>query len=552
MANTNSQDSPALVPVGSLTEVKVPVPGTNLNLAGILQSTDHPSRRLAIICHGILGHKNYLFQPSIANTLAPHMDTFRFDFRGNGDSEGQMGYSNWDDDKADIDAVITHFERQGYYIYALIGHSRGAISCLNYAATSEHVPMIPYIVSISSRFDMSDVKRKHGPETMDLLEKQGHFDWHARTGGKDITLRVTKQHFDDFLNFDSAAVAHIPSMTNILLIHGSEDNVVPIKDIATLQGHMSHVRTTMRIITGADHNYRKHYNVLSEMVGDYFSAEGRKADWTRRILPNWKTWCHAVGGVLNFRTIGDIWIPSKTEGFLHYLRPGMLYRCADISKPTPEGIKVLEALNITDIFDLRSDSEAERRGTFEGEKIKRHHVPVFADQDYSPAQMALRFEMYLGGVEGFSQAYMSMIPNVKQFFPPILEHIVKKKTPFIFHCTAGKDRTGVVGALLQMICGVDDDQIAWEYELTNRCMAIKEEDVNFLKAAIGGGETADAQVRGVLLANEEYMLRFLKEFRAQHVSITDFLVKELNMTLEDIQAVRDVLLVEIPVPRAAL
>lgn len=34
-----------------------------------------------------------------------------------------------------------------------------------------------------------------------------------------------------------------------------------------------------------------------------------------------------------------------------------------ISKPTPEGIKVLEALNITDVFDLRSNSETERRGT---------------------------------------------------------------------------------------------------------------------------------------------------------------------------------------------
>jgi hypothetical protein len=32
--------------------------------------------------------------------------------------------------------------------------------------------MIPYIVSISSRFDMSDVKRKHGPEVLELLEKQ--------------------------------------------------------------------------------------------------------------------------------------------------------------------------------------------------------------------------------------------------------------------------------------------------------------------------------------------------------------------------------------------
>lgn len=135
----------------------------------------------------------------------------------------------------------------------------------------------------------------------------------------------------------------------------------------------------------------------------------------------------------------------------------------------------------------------------ENDKIKRHHTPVFSDVDYSPTQIALRFTMYLGGTEGFCEAYMSMIPNIRQFFPPILKHIVEKKTPFIVHCTAGKDRTGVVCALLQMICGVDEEQIAWEYELTRRCLPIKEEDVNFLKNAIGG-ESSDAQVRGVLSA----------------------------------------------------
>jgi hypothetical protein len=53
-----------------------------------------------------------------------------------------------------------------------IVQSSGAISSLNYAATSNHVPMIPYIVSLSSRFHMADVKRKHGPELMELLGKQ--------------------------------------------------------------------------------------------------------------------------------------------------------------------------------------------------------------------------------------------------------------------------------------------------------------------------------------------------------------------------------------------
>ncbi|KFH70117.1 hypothetical protein MVEG_04920 [Podila verticillata NRRL 6337] len=543
--------TPEKTTLGSLTAVRIPVPDTSIHLAGILQSTNHASRRLGIICHGVLGHKNYLFQPILANMLAPYMDTFRFDFRGNGESEGQMGYSNWDDDQADIDAVVQHFERQGFQVYALIGHSRGAISSLNYAATSNHVPLIPYIVSISARFDMADVKRKHGPQIMSLLETQGHFDWEARAAGKDVSLRVTKQNFDDFIQFDTSAVSNIPAMTNVLLCHGSEDAVVPVKDIAELQRHISHTNTTLRIITNADHNYRLHYKELSQAVSQYFSTEGRKAEWTRQILPTWKTWVHAVGGVLNFRNVGNIWITSKTDGSVSYLRPGLIYRCADISKPTPEGIKVLESLNITDVFDLRSDSETERRGSFENDKIKRHHTPVFSDVDYSPTQIALRFTMYLGGTEGFCEAYMSMIPNIRQFFPPILKHIVEKKTPFIVHCTAGKDRTGVVCALLQMICGVDEEQIAWEYELTRRCMPIKEEDVNFLKSAIGG-ESSDAQVRGVLSTNEDYMFRFLEEFHAKYGTINDFLMNELDMTMEQIHAVRDALVTKIPVPRAVL
>ncbi|KAG9323001.1 hypothetical protein KVV02_007431 [Mortierella alpina] len=555
MASHDSDASTTSIPatVGSQSPVKVRVPNTSIELAGILQSTahGHSNRRLGIICHGILGHKNYLFQPALANMLAQYMDTFRFDFRGNGESEGEMGYSNWDEDVADINAVIEHFEREGYHIYALIGHSRGAISCLNYAATSNHVPLIPYIISISSRFDMSDVKRKHGPEVLALLEKQGHFDWEARSAGKDRTLRVTQEHFDNFLNFDTTAVAHIPAMTNILLCHGSDDTVVPVKDICSLQSHLSHARTALRIITNADHNYRQHTKEICHTIAHYFSSKGRKEEWTRRTLPNWKAWVHAVGGVLNFRTVGDIWIPSTTDGTMNYLRPGIIYRCADISKPTAEGIKVLEALNIRDVFDLRSNSETERRGTFESENIKRHHIPVFSEIDYSPAQIAVRFTMYLGGTEGFSEAYMSMMPNIRQFLPPILDHIVNKRTPFIVHCTAGKDRTGVVCALLQMICGVDEEQIAWEYELTSRCMAIKEEDVNFLKATIGEG-SSDEKVRGVLSTNEEYMFRFLERFHSTYGTINEFLTNELDMTEEQINAVRDALLVTIPVPRAAL
>ncbi|KAF8929788.1 tyrosine phosphatase family-domain-containing protein [Dissophora ornata] len=537
--------------IGTLTTVRIKVQDAPLQLSGILQSTNHSSRRLGIICHGVLGHKNYLFQPMLANLLAPFMDTFRFDFRGNAESEGQMGYSNWDDDYNDIDSVVKHFEQQGYYIYALVGHSRGAISNLNYAAVSNHVPLIPHIVSISTRFDMADVKRRHGQQVLTLLEEQGHFDWKARASGKDVSIRVTKKNFDDFIQFNTAAVVNIPAMTNVLLCHGSDDVVVPVKDIASLHSLLSHARTSLRIITNADHNYRNHIQEVSETVARYFSAEGRKEEWSRRVLPNWKTWVKSVGGVLNFRTVGDIWIPSATDGTLSYMRPGVIYRCADISSPTPEGVKVLEGLNITDVFDLRSTPETERRPTFATEKIKRHHIPVFAEEDYSPAKIATRFGMYLGGTEGFSEAYMSMLPNIRRFLPPVLDHIVNKRTPFIVHCTGGKDRTGIVCAMLQMICDVDEELIAWEYELTHHCQAIKEEDIQFVKAAMGDDATED-RVRGLLSAKAEYMLRFLERFHGKYGTIHDFLMNELDMTMPQIHAVRDALVVKIPVPQASL
>jgi hypothetical protein len=53
----------------------------------------------------------------------------------------------------------------------------GAISILNYAASYNHVPLIPYIISLSTRFDMSDAKRRHGKQVMKLLEDQVSVRW---------------------------------------------------------------------------------------------------------------------------------------------------------------------------------------------------------------------------------------------------------------------------------------------------------------------------------------------------------------------------------------
>jgi hypothetical protein len=65
-------------------------------------------------------------------------------------------------------------------------------------------------------------------------------------------------------------------------------------------------------------------------------------------------------------------------------------------------------------------------------------------------------------------AYRHMLQSGPQVFAGIFKYLISNpRSPFIIHCTAGKDRTGVFVMLLLGLCGVDDEVIAREYELTN-------------------------------------------------------------------------------------
>lgn len=67
-----------------------------------------------------------------------------------------------------------------------------------------------------------------------------------------------------------------------------------------------------------------------------------------------------------------------------------------------------------------------------------------------------------------SPAYRTMLQSGPQVFERIFRYLIANpRSPFIIHCTAGKDRTGVFVMLLLGLCGVDDEVIAREYELTN-------------------------------------------------------------------------------------
>lgn len=161
------------------------------------------------------------------------------------------------------------------------------------------------------------------------------------------------------------------------------------------------------------------------------------------------------------------------------VRSGIVFRGAAPSSAADDLPTVKAALaerGITTTYDLRSESEITRHDQSDDNatavlqpEVQRHGVPVFKAEDYSPEAIVVRFQDYANedSVKGFTAAYKGILESGGPAFGAILKHLAADKpAPMLIHCTAGKDRTGVVCAIVLALCGVTDDAIAEEYGLT--------------------------------------------------------------------------------------
>lgn len=214
-----------------------------------------------------------------------------------------------------------------------------------------------------------------------------------------------------------------------------------------------------------------------------------------------------VEGIPNFRELGGY---STNSSKSPSVRRDIIYRCGDPSRVTPNGIKTLQELRISHAFDLRSESEIQRSkdagrgGPIEWVSCKRVFVPVFRSEDYSPEGIAARYKDYSTGgpevgqpipsvlpsngvdelflknfaTQGFTRAYSDIMDNAPGAYGTILRHLAHEpEKPIIIHCTAGKDRTGVLCALILSLCGVDDETVSYEYSLTELGLAQYKEQI---------------------------------------------------------------------------
>lgn len=199
-------------------------------------------------------------------------------------------------------------------------------------------------------------------------------------------------------------------------------------------------------------------------------------------------------------------------------RWGALYRSDSLHQLTESDRQAVSQLGLRTVIDLRTRDEVDRRGVFRADllPVDFRHLPLVDalvppdDPTVAPPPSA-RGIRYADIAEEGSRSICEGFEILAQ----------RGSLPAIFHCSAGRDRTGIFAALLLSLIGVDDDDIVADYVLTQEA---NEQTDRWVRAndpdLLSVWNRHPVDVRNT---RPETMTSFLETIRSRHGSVRTFL-----------------------------
>lgn len=163
----------------------------------------------------------------------------------------------------------------------------------------------------------------------------------------------------------------------------------------------------------------------------------------------------------NFRDMGGyIASNGKTVSW------GKLYRSDKFNGTTAEEWKVIENAGIKTVIDLRSEKEICMSPDNCPECIRYIHFPI-VEEDLSFFNLSSPdMQAFARSVsDGYKNIVLSHGENLAEAINIIIESMKDGGT--VYHCTSGKDRTGIVAAIIYYILGVEGEDIVADYQVSH-------------------------------------------------------------------------------------
>ncbi len=229
----------------------------------------------------------------------------------------------------------------------------------------------------------------------------------------------------------------------------------------------------------------------------------------------------------NFRDLGG---RRSSDG--RSVRRGLLYRSDSLAKlEGPDRDRFL-ALGVRTVIDLRHPWEIEARGRVPDDEQLTYLNLSIEHRPYDQAAIDPELDPWRYLADRYAEVAEDGVAELRQ----ALETVAGSTGPLVFHCASGKDRTGLLAALILSLLGVDEDGVAEDFALTEAATDLLIADW----AALHGGHTP--LWPGYGRAPEEVIRLFLADLTAAHGSVQGYVTGRLGVTDATVGALRGRLL----------
>ena len=218
-------------------------------LAGTLHLPGNLPQAGVVLAHCFTCSRHTTILRRLAQDLtSAGIAALRFDFSGNGQSQGRFAETSYSKHIAEMVAAADFLARRNIVTRGLAGHSMGAAVALLAAG---HLPELMGICTLAGRLGGLDPTAILDSRQQALLAVSGQVAFTSR--GRN--LQLSQAFFDDARSHDvPGAIAALP--VPLLVVHGARDEVIPAGEAQ--KGHqINPEQVTLEIVPGADHMFSR-------------------------------------------------------------------------------------------------------------------------------------------------------------------------------------------------------------------------------------------------------------------------------------------------------
>lgn len=247
-----------------------------------------------------------------------------------------------------------------------------------------------------------------------------------------------------------------------------------------------------------------------------------------------------IASVYNFRDLGGI---RNRQGAV--VRSGIIYRSSALDELDNDALNTLLSLHISEIFDFRAPAEVQEAPD---------RLPDTQPITYTalPIDLTRRFKLdetrdvLIDASHEHSNLDHLMIaanedmvlqytPVYRAFFARLLQ---RPDEPFVFHCTAGKDRTGLAAALLLAALDVPGKAIMEDYLSSNRFSELNTRKTVFWAKLASLNEISEAPLRSLLSVKPQYLEAAFKAIDEHYGNLDNYLHTGLDLDVTELKTLR--------------